>query len=527
MTALERRVSPEQLRPASNPRDKAVRHTGERDTRNREANGTPFRDAASLPPASVSATNDALVDLGLILDLTTFVRNACRRRRGLASLVLVAFVVAGVLSVFLLPSKYYVETKLLADRNVVMPLLGNPGRKVPNEADTPTRLAAELILNHDNLQGIVASADLVREAARTRSLAGRIRQRVRALVSKPLTDAEQREEMIWTLRTRMNVQVGDGTVTIGSYWTDPNLAFRIVQAAQQSFLEERQSQELALITGSIAILEKSAVEVGNDITTSLDSLARERIALTPTESRPRLSTSPRARPNVELLAAQSSLDATVRAIADLEQFRSRRLDELQNKLSEQRNTYGAAHPQIENTEQLIRSMLTDSPQLAQLRRDEQQYRAQVTRLGGSPSVSSVPAGDQLLAAAALRSIEGMRSDSIIQEKQQYGRSRLRIAIASYQALLERLDAARMELQTVRATFQFKYGVLIPAAVPRAPVSIKPTIVIGGAVVLGILMAVFSAVAMDVLSGRVLESWQIERALGLPVLGEVSLPRLTS
>jgi len=510
MTSIERRVSPDQLR--RRPHDPAT-------------SGVPLRDASGVAPAAASANSDALVDLGLVRDLTTFVWHACRRRRRLAILVFVAFVVAGVLSVLLLPSRYYTETKLLADRNVVMPLLGNPGRKINPEADTPTRLAAELILNHDNMKAIVVSADLVREMERTRSLAGRIRQKVRALVSKPSTEEEQLEDMIWTLRSRMNVQVGDGTVIIGAIWTDPNLAFRIVQAAQQSFLEERQAQELALITGSIAILEKSAAEVGNDITGALDSLSRERTALTPAESRPLLATTRRARPNVELLAAQSSLDATVRAISDLEQFRSRRLEELQSKLAEQRNTYGAAHPQIESTEQLIRSMLTDSPQLAQLRRDEQQYRAQIARLGGSPSASSAPVGDQFLAAAALRSIEGMRSDSIIQEKQQYGRSRLRIAIASFQALLERLDAARMELQTVRATFQFKYGVLIPAAVPREPASIKPSVVVGGAILVGLLMAVFTAVAMDILSGRVLEAWQIERALGLPVLGEAPLPRV--
>jgi capsular polysaccharide biosynthesis protein len=41
------------------------------------------------------------------------------------------------------------------------------------------------------------------------------------------------------------------------------------------------------------------------------------------------------------------------------------------------------------------------------------------------------------------------------------------------------------------------------------------------------MAVFTAVAMDILSGRVHESWQIERTLGLPVLGEAPLPRLAS
>jgi capsular polysaccharide biosynthesis protein len=44
------------------------------------------------------------------------------------------------------------------------------------------------------------------------------------------------------------------------------------------------------------------------------------------------------------------------------------------------------------------------------------------------------------------------------------------------------------------------------------------IVIGG-VVAGLLLGVFAALARDLLSGRLLESWQVQRELGLPVLAE--------
>jgi hypothetical protein len=42
-------------------------------------------------------------------------------------------------------------------------------------------------------------------------------------------------------------------------------------------------------------------------------------------------------------------------------------------------------------------------------------------------------------------------------------------------------------------------------------------------VLATLLAVFVAVAVDVGGGRVLEPWQVERVLGLPVLAEVGAP----
>jgi uncharacterized protein involved in exopolysaccharide biosynthesis len=107
------------------------------------------------------------------------------------------------------------------------------------------------------------------------------------------------------------------------------------------------------------------------------------------------------------------------------------------------------------------------------------------------------------------------------EKQQYSRSRLRIAVTSYQDLLQRLDAARIELQTTRAAFKFKYGVLVPAQVPSRPVSPKATKVLAGGLVLAAILAIFAALALDIVSGRILERWQIERSLGLPVLGEAS------
>lgn len=462
---------------------------------------------------------DRLIDVDLIRDLVRFALHACGRRKGTVALVVMAFIAAGVLGLLVLPKKFYTETKLLADRNVVMPLLGNPSRRLPNEADTPTRLAKETILDHANLEAITRSINLVEESERTKSVASRARAQLQRVIFGPLTDQERLENTIAQLRKMLNVDVTDGTVTIGVVWSDPTLAYRIVQQAQQNFLAERQTQELSLITGSIAILEKSAAGVQGDIKSSLDSLQKERVALTPDDQRLLREPVRRAPPSPELLAAQAKLETVQRNIADLEQSRSKRLSDLQATLAEERNTYGAAHPQIENTQQLITSMMTDSPQLISLRRDEQDLKAQVMKLGGTPSATTSIGEDRLLTAAAIRSIEGLRSDSLIQEKQQYGRSRLRIAIDSYQELLQRLDAARMELQTVRATFQYKYGVLIPAAVPREPLGVSPALVLVGAIILGVGFALFAAVALDLASGRVLESWQIERSLGLPVLGE--------
>ncbi len=479
--------------------------------------------AGGTPPGA-QPPDEPLIDLALAADLAHFIRNACRRHRIVLSLVFTAFVAAGIFGALLLPRKYYTETKLLADRNVVMPLLGNPGRP-RTEDDSPTRMAYDLIMTRENLRRIVTQTNLIRESARHRSLLGRTKRRVLELLSGPMTAEEELDAVVWSLRTSMHVQVGEGTVTIGASWLDPKLTFQIVDIAARNYLADRQVQELSLISGTISILEKSANDVGRDILHMLDSLGRQRAQLAPEEGRGLLMPSPESRPvaSVELIMAKSRLESTLRAISDLEQSRSRRLSELQSLLTEQRITYGAEHPQIETTQQLIKSASEEPPQLVQLRQDEQRLRTQVLRLGGPEvSATAAAANDVSYNAFALRNLASMRVDSIVQERQTYGRSRLRIAQASYQALLERLDGARIELETVRATFAFKYSILIPASTPTSAIGRLPLFMALGGVILGAILAVLTAVALDLVGRRVLESWQIERMVGLPVLGEAPL-----
>ncbi len=470
--------------------------------------------------------SEPLIDLKLVRDLFHFAINACLRHRVATLSVAGAFVLAAVLSQLLLSKKYYTETKLLADRNVVMPLLGNPSRRMSDEADTPTRLAPEMILTRENLEKVIESTDLMRSTEAKRSKLGRLRNRFRAMLHAPLTPEEKMEEFVWQLRASMNVRAADGTVIIGTVWSDPEDALRIVNATQNLFLKERQAQEVSLVAGSIAILEQRALDVQKDIQAMLDTLSKQRVALTPEEMRLYPTPSRVATyqgPSADLVIAQSRLEATTRALADAEQFRNRRLAELQATLSEQQNVYGPAHPLVENTAQSIRVLQSEPPELSQLRRDAEEQRIAVARLSRNSGASAgANSGiDETFAATALRNFATARVDSIVQEKQQYGKSRLRIALSSYQAMLERLEAARIELLTVRATFQFKYGVLIPAMVPKEPIGTSATVIFVVATLVGAVLAVLTAIGLDLASGKVLESWQIGRVIGVPVLGEAA------
>jgi hypothetical protein len=368
---------------------------------------------------------------------------------------------------------------------------------------------------------IVNAAGLAKQWSLSRPLAGRIKDRVTTLVFGPPKPEAITDALVGMLSRRLWVATTDGTVTIGVTWPDPNMTYRIVQSAQENFFEDRHAEEMALISESISNREHHASDDNHDIRSSLDSMSRVRASLPGFDARPFVASIRRAAPAPAVMTAQSRLDAVRRTIIDLEQFRSRRLAELQATLADQRNAFGSAHPAIENTQQMIRALGTDSPQLVQLRREEEELRVSLAQMGADASGPSAGSNtDPVMAMAALRGLERLQRDSVLNERLQYARSRLKMAVSSYEDLLSRIDAARIELETARAAFKYKYGVISPAELPRSAVSPRPSRVLVGGFVLAIFLSVFVAVGLDIAAGRVQERWQVSRSIGLPVLAEV-------
>ena len=61
------------------------------------------------------------------------------------------------------------------------------------------------------------------------------------------------------------------------------------------------------------------------------------------------------------------------------------------------------------------------------------------------------------------------------------------------------------------------------AMPIAPSKPNKKLVLAAAAVLALLLGIFAAVLRDLRSRRVFERWQVERQLGLAVIGDVQLP----
>ncbi|MGZ6072120.1 MAG: chain-length determining protein, partial [Myxococcaceae bacterium] len=102
----------------------------------------------------------------------------------------------------------------------------------------------------------------------------------------------------------------------------------------------------------------------------------------------------------------------------------------------------------------------------------------------------------------------------------YAKSQVRHAITRYNGLLDKVEAARLEQDSAQAAFKYRYTVIKPAQKPRGPIKPRPALLIPASVVAGLLLGIIATALIDLWSRKLLEPWQVEHALGIPLLGEV-------
>jgi len=499
------------IRPPTPPHSTSLTHTASRSV---------------IADPATAAEDHRVFTMVDVMVLLGFPLRALRRRKALAIGLWVAVVALTGLVASLLPRHYQAQTKFAAQKNIVMPSLNNPRRTVPGEAQATTKSAMDIVMRRENLIEIIREANLLATWPRMRTPLGRVKDAIDKARHREPSDSDVVNAMVGMLQSQMWVSSDDDAVTIGVDWGDPQAAYRIVQAAQQNFFDERHVTEVSMIGESIAILEghvETARQAIQDAVSQINTAAHRNVRSAPT-----LTGAPTAlqRANAgAIVTLQGQLAVRRQAIADLESSRNQRLQALQQHLAELRNTLGAAHPEIASTQESIRAVSTDSPQLAQLRADERSLVARLTALGMRPG-DAVPAATGLeasLARATLDRLSRVPVDSVEDPQITYAKSQLKIATTDYEDLLGRLSDARIEMETARAAFKYRYNVITPPMVPRKSIKPKvPLLMVGGAM-LGVFLGIFAAVALDLLSGRMIERWQVDRQLGLPVLADVQLP----
>lgn len=516
--------------------------------------------AAPLPVAhpepaveiETDAESEPLINVRQLFDYVGFVARSARRHKLLAAGTVALVLMLTATLAAILPKNYHVQTKLLAQRNAVMAALSNPGRAIPWDADAPTRAAAETVLRRDNLISLMRQTDLMAEWERTRPPALKVKDWIVAALSRyTLTDEDKVEAMVGLLEARMVVvagPVGDGTVTIDLDWPNADMAYKLVQGAQQAFLDARQAAETAAIGESIAILERYSGSLHEDINRTLAELQRTQAASAAAAPVRQVARAPRPAPAPAVALTSPLLDdpldtnpvlnrmkATITGkraeLARLQEARQRQLADLQARLGQLKTVYTADHPSVLSLQQNIAAVSQDPPQVVALASEVEELQADYDkRLADATDQQIKNAFGQRSAAAPAprvaardadpvdRTVDTAPADRPGSQMGEFVKLRLRSELNQLESVLERTDGARIELAVSQAAFKYRYTVIRPAQLPRDPTFPNFKLMMAAGVLGSILLALAVVVAKDLLSKRILEPWQIERQLGLPVLG---------
>jgi hypothetical protein len=466
------------------------------------------------PPDMRHPDDDAL-GLAPLREYLVFALRAPLRHRVLALVAFVAVAALVVAVVLVIPHRYQARASVLALRTSVAGTLANP--TLNRDWDAATRAARQVVVRREHLAALAKDVHLLERYLAGRAPAVRARDwLVERVTRRPRDRVRLFEDLVDTVADRLWITASpEGEVVITFEWTDREVARDVVQAAVQTFLDERYAAEIEAVGETVTILKGHDARAQRAIEETLAAVEAKQKAL---GIRP-LPPLPRARPpapDEDVAKLQARLATRRRALADLESFRDQRVAELQVQLTRERAVYAEAHPTLIATRNALQLLSQPSPQVTALRAETTELERQLTALGGATDDATIlkTGAETALAEARLRLL--FTDDPRLA----FERRRLEDLLRQRSNLVDRLDAATLEMETARAAFKYRYGVVAPPLVPKRPARPYGLLAVVGALLGGVSMALFASVAADLRAGRVIERWQLERALRLPVLGEV-------
>ena len=516
------------------------------------------------PPAPAAQTtaeqpvdDGALIDVGQITDYVLFVLGSVRRHKFITVATFLFVAGLSVAVALLWPKTYKADARLMIQRNDVMAALSNPGRTIPRDGESPTRGAAEMILSRENLASLVKQTNLLAEWEQRRAPVLRLKDRIMNRMRGVPTDAERFEGMIGLLEQRLTVSPGvDGTLTIAVTWPDRQMAYEIVETAVQNFFDNKRVGESSAIVESVGILERYVASKQAEVNATFAELQTE-IANRPRPAirRPvpvaaKTATPPSSVPAAPQTPTNSSfgivapekaarlarikyaIEARRVDIARLDQARATQLNDLQGRLAAALTVYTEDHPTVSSLRQNIATLSSDSGQLMSLRADVQGLEREQDQLLAetepprtpSPAVAGDPQSPSPEAAATravdsvpVAPVPDMSALGVSSDYTSPTSLRFRLELGQLAEIRERLESARIELATSQAGFKYRFGIVRPTQMPRGPSKPNMPMILIAGLIAGLGLAVFAAVAIDLIRGRVVEPWQVDRLVGVPVV----------
>jgi uncharacterized protein involved in exopolysaccharide biosynthesis len=492
---------------------------------------------AQAPPAD---GGDDEFDSQQLKEVVGFLLRAPRRRPRLAAAIFVITLVVGLVLVKYWPRTYTADLRILAQRNLV---LGALDKGLPHDPEAPTKNATDAILRQDNLVALTKQLDLVDRWEATRQPAARLKDTLFGLVGTPKTDDDKLHDLIGLLAKKLTVFSDDSSITIAIEWPDRETAFDIVSLVQKNFLEARYDTSVNVIVEAIRILDERAKPQAAEVDAALAELMKieaERaggaidvaapgpVATTTTAPRPSTGA---ARPAASAPASGDSdlardLVEVRRRIRVVTEDHDRQLSEAQRQLLDARTTLGPMHPTVVGLNEKIAELTPTPAELKTLDARERELVAQLAAPapGASDATPGTARPQQAVPASTpppvvRRPVVDLRDDT----KTVVARQKLATASTKYNELLSRIEAAKIELEVTRAAFKYQYTLVRPPELPRSPSKPNAPLLLVATILLSLLLTVLVPGGVDLWRGRLMEPWQVERRLKLPILGDLTSP----
>jgi hypothetical protein len=478
----------------------------------------------------------------LMKSYLAFGRRAVSKRLSTSALVLAIGLCLTVVLTLLWPRTYHCETRLFAQHT----------NALHSELERGALSgASDVILDHDNLEKIIKTTDLLRLWTERRPPLQRARDALLALVGKKPDAKALDAQLLWMLGDRLRVDASDNNLNLSIDWSDGQTAALLLKAAEDSFLEARHVQEISETAEYISILEEHAANVRSEVETIANQMSHYRdnqfaeakkkldvltAAQVPAAAPAPRTASPRPRasaePDEDLVQLKASLDQKKADLAQLDQFRSGKLREAQSKLADLENTYTDAHPIVVEAKSTVLRYTGDSPEETALRADIKSLEAQIKARTDMPSIGRLSGGALAAAVGKENAVDASAAPlsqqvmDVLQDNPNNidpaVRAQFSYAVSKYAELREKIVTSRIELDTAQAAFKHRYQVVVPPEVPTKAAKPKLPLLIGAGVVLALLLALAVPVLAELRTGKIVETWQVH-SLVLPVLAELSFP----
>jgi len=475
--------------------------------------------------APIDEEDDGGLDTGPMLRWASFTLRACRKHVWIVVVGLGLGLAGAALVTWALPDYYLVDARVAGQRADIIASFGNPGRPRSLSGRDVGYAAPDLIKGRENLLALVEQTNLVEHWRGHRSPAGRVRDWLTSANRR--SDEDLASDLAQILDKRLKVWSSDpGSVDLLITWNDAEMAHRLVDGAVQNYIETRHVTEMTMLGESISLLQErlasaeqaldEALKVAGEARPSVPRRARQVVP----EPSPSLVPS---QTTMELLRIRSDIVTQRRTIADLIAFRERRIAQLQAELDEELAVYGDSHPKIVTLRGSLAALGQDSPQVVALRRELEELESRYVALGGSPS--HLEALDQEIPTSPTRAttpsviaaLEGPLEDPA----EELARSQLTAAMVRYNTIVDRLEAAQTERDALTAGNKYRYLVVKPPLRPTEPANRgkKRLVWVAGGLG-GLLFGVLGAFGLAYREGRIVQAWQLEDGLGLPILAEL-------